>query len=205
MGPESPAPARGNRSQSIEAVQRIGSRQLLRLVKLLMLVARIGLSTPPMSMRTAAGPSMPKRCPSWLALVLVLATGLGCASSPEPQAGEPGAEIDSLARGRQEIGEYLEATRPLDADNSLLVYDVAQRGPELVPALVAKLDESRDDEASCHLIRLGCTMIRSGSIDEPEHPQLRPAMENALSRMWYGSSEARLARARLRECDNPTP
>jgi hypothetical protein len=133
----------------------------------------------------------------------VLALVVGCAGASGPVEDELAESIDPFAQSQRELEGYLEATQPLDAGNTHVVHDVAVRGRALVPALVALLGEREDEAALYHLIRLGCTMIQEGRVDAAQGAELRAAMDAAQARMWYGSDEARLSRARLRECAPP--
>lgn len=144
---------------------------------------------------------MAKRIPLTATLAL-----LGCSlwAGPEPEV-SAGVEEDPVARGRPAIVAYLEETRPLDPSNTLVVYELARRGSELVPALVAMLAESGEPADVYPLVRAGCTLIRGGQVGEESLPELRGAMEAAQERLWPYSSDARRVRSQLRHCEPPAP
>ncbi|MDJ0852525.1 MAG: hypothetical protein QNK04_29490 [Myxococcota bacterium] len=135
-----------------------------------------------------------------LRLLLLALTWLGCSSASGPPADVAAAPPDPLAPGREVIRSYLEDTQPLDHRNATLAHDVARQGDELVPALVATLDEERDSANAYHLIRLGCSMIRDDRVGASQRADLYAALEGAESRLRDGSNDERLARAELARC-----
>ncbi len=132
---------------------------------------------------------------------MLAAASLGCAwFSGRPSVDSAPPTADPLAHARAVLDSYLEKTQPLDSHNTLVAYDVAREGPELVPALLERLAEEQNAASAYHLTRLGCIMIRSGEVEAGARSGLRAAMGAAQDRMWYGLVEARLARAELRDC-----